>query len=101
MCRTRFALIVDMKDYEGEIYPETTLPTYKDIKAWVKKKYGYNVNSASITQTKKKYGLIADFEDDKEHYVQKVQPEKEAAIHGAFVQFGLLKDGKDISGSVV
>ncbi len=89
MYRTRFALIVDIDDYEGEIYPEMTLPTYKDIKAWVKKKYGYNVNSASITQTKKKYGLIADTEG---RYVQKVQPEKEAAIHEAFIRFGLLKD---------
>lgn len=87
--RTRFALIVDMKDYEGEIYPETTLPTCKDIKAWVKKKYGFNVNSASITQIKKKFGLIADTEG---RYVQKVQPEKETAIHEAFVRFGLLKE---------
>ena len=39
-----------MKDYEGEICPETALPTCKDIKLWVKKKYGLNVNSASITK---------------------------------------------------
>ena len=27
---TWFALIVDIDDYEGEFYPETTLPTYKE-----------------------------------------------------------------------
>ena len=85
---TWFALVVNIDDYEGEFYPETTLPTYKEIRAWIKERYGFTVNSASISQTKKKYGLIADTEG---RYVQKVQPEKEAAIREAFVCFGLLK----------
>ena len=85
---TWFALIVDIDDYEGELYPETKQPTYKEIRAWIQERYGFTANSASISQTKKKYGLIADTEG---HYVQKVQPEKEAAIREAFIWFGILK----------
>ena len=85
---TWFALIVDIDDYEGELYPETKQPTYKEIRAWIQERYGFTVNSASISQTKKKYGLIADTEG---RYVQKVQPEKEAAIREAFIWFGILK----------
>ncbi len=85
-----FALIVMIDDYEGKFYPETKQPTYQEIRAWVKQRYGFNVNS--ISQTKKKYGLIADREDAGERRVQKVRPEKEAAIREAFIWFGLLKD---------
>ena len=85
---TWFALIVDIDDYEGELYSETKQPTYKEIRAWIQERYGFTVNSASISQTKKKYGLIADTEG---RYVQKVQPEKEAAIREAFIWFGILK----------
>ena len=85
---TWFALVVNIDDYEGEFYPETKLPTYKMIRAWIKQKYGFTVNSASISQTKKKCGLIADTEG---RYVQKVLPEKEAAIREAFIWFGLLE----------
>ena len=70
---TWFALVVNIDDYEGEFYPETTLPTYKEIRAWIKERYGFTVNSASISQTKKKYGLIADTEG---RYVQKVRRRK-------------------------
>ena len=77
---TWFALVVNTDDYEGEFYPETKVPTYQEIRAWIKKKYGFNVNSASISQTKRKYGLIADSGDTERRYIQKVKPEKEAAI---------------------
>ena len=86
-----FALIVDIDDYEGEFYPETKVPTYQEIRAWVKQKYGFNVNSTSISQTKKKYGLIEDCGDVQGRYVKKVRPEKEAAIREAFIWFGILK----------
>ena len=86
---TWFALIVKIDDYEGELYPETKQPTYKEIRAWIKQKYGVTVNSASISQTKKKFGLIADTEG---RYVQKVKSENEAAIREAFIWFGLLKE---------
>lgn len=65
---TWFALIVDIDDYEGELYPETKQPTYKMIRAWIKKKYGLSVNTASITQTKRKYGLIPDTGDAERRY---------------------------------
>ena len=91
MYGTWFALIVDIDDYEGEFYPETKQPTYKMIRAWIKEKYGFTVNSASISQTKKKYGLIADSGDVERRYIQRVRPEKEAAIREAFIWFGTLK----------
>ena len=87
-----FALIVDIDDYEGEFYPETKVPTYQEIRAWVKQKYGFNVNSTSISQTKKKYGLIEDCGDVQGRYVKKARPEKEAAIREAFIWFGLIKE---------
>lgn len=89
---TWFALIVDIDDYEGEFYPETKVPTYQEIRAWIKARYGFNVNSSSISQTKRKYGLIADSEDTERRYTQQVRPEKEAAIREAFIWFGLLKE---------
>ncbi|MDE7262764.1 MAG: hypothetical protein K2N78_12005 [Oscillospiraceae bacterium] len=89
MYGTWFALIVKIDDYEGEFYPETKQPTYKEIRTWIKQRYGFNVNSASISQTKKKYGLIADTEG---RYVQKVRPEKDAAIREALIWFGILKN---------
>lgn len=64
---------------------------YQEIRAWIKQKYGFTVNSASISQTKKKYGLIADRGDAEVRYVQKVRPEKEAAIREALVWFGVLE----------
>ena len=88
MYGTWFALVVNIDDYEGEFYPETKIPTYQEIRAWIKERYGFTVNSASIAQTKKKYGLIADTEG---RYVQKVRPEKEAAICEAFLWFGIIK----------
>ena len=63
----------------------------QEIRAWIKKKYGFNVNSASISQTKRKYGLIADSGDTERRYIQKVKPEKEAAIREALVWFGIIK----------
>lgn len=92
MYGTWFALIVRIDDYEGEFYPETKVPTYQEIRAWIKQKYGFNVNSTSISQTKKKYGLIEDSGDAERRYTQKVRPEKEAAIHEALVWFGILKE---------
>ena len=89
---TWFALIVNIADYEGEFYPEKQ-PTYKMIRTWIKEKYGFTVNSASISQTKRKYGLIADSGSSERHYIQKVRPEKEAAIREAFIWFGIPKDG--------
>ena len=91
MYGTWFALIVNTDDYEGESYPETKVPTYQEIRAWIKKKYGFNVNSASISQTKRKYRLIADTGDDERRYVQKARPEKEDAIREAFLWFGIIK----------
>lgn len=91
MYGTWFALIVDIDDYEGEFYPETKRPTYKEIRAWIKEKYGFNVNSTSISLTKKKCGFIANSEDAKECYAQRVRPEKEAAIRESLVWFGLLR----------
>ena len=88
---TWFALIVNVDDYEGEFYPGAKQPAYKEIQAWIKEKYGFNVNSASISQTKRKYGLIAASGDVKRRYTQKVRPEKEAAIREALVSFGLLE----------
>lgn len=87
-----FALIVDIDDCEGEFYPETRMPTYQEIRAWVKQNYGFNVNSTSISQTKKKYGLIPDRGDVQGRYVKKVRLEKEAAIREALVSFGLLEN---------
>ena len=87
---TWFALIVSIDDYEGEFYPETKQPTYKMIRAWIKEKYGLNVNSTSISQTKRKYGLIADSVDVERRYIQKVRPEKEAAIREALLWFGMI-----------
>lgn len=87
-----FALIVDIDNYEGEFYPETRVPTYQEIRAWVKQKYGFNVNSSSISQTKRKYGLITDSEDAERRYTQQVSPEKEVAIREAFIWFGLLEE---------
>ncbi len=89
MYGTWFALVVNIDNYEGELYPETKQPTYKEIREWIKQKYGFTVNSASISQTKKKFGLIADTEG---RYVQKVKPENEAAIREAFIWFGILKE---------
>ena len=88
---TWFALVVNTDDYEGEFYPETKVPTYQEIRAWIKKKYGFTVNSASISQTKRKYGLITDSGDTERRYIQKVKPEKEAAIREALVWFGIIK----------
>lgn len=88
---TWFALIVDIDDYEGEFYPETKQPTYKMIRAWIKQKYGFNVNSDSISKTKRKCGLISDAGDAERHYIRELQPEKEAAIREAFLWFGLIK----------
>lgn len=90
MYGTWFALIVSIDDYEGEFYPETKQPTYKMIRAWIREKYGLNVNSASISQTKRKYGLIADSEDVERRYIQKVKPEKEAAIREALLWFRMI-----------
>ena len=56
MYGTWLALIVDIDDYEGKFYPETKQLPYKMIQAWIKEKYGFTVNGASISQTKKKYG---------------------------------------------
>lgn len=67
------------------------MPTYQEIRAWIKKKYGFNVNSASISQTKRKYGLITDSGDTERRYIQKVKPEKEAAIREALVWFGVIE----------
>ena len=87
---TWFALVVNTDDYEGEFYPETKVPTYQEIRAWIKKKYGFNVNSASISQTKRKYGLIADSGDTERRYIQK----GEAGEGGreALVWFGVIKE---------
>lgn len=90
MYGTWFALIVSINDYEGEFYPEK-LPTYKEIRAWIKERYGFTVNSSSISQTKKKYGLMDNSGDAGGRYTQRVKPEKEAAIREAFVHFGMVK----------
>lgn len=73
----------------GELYPETKAPTYQEIRAWIKAEYGFNVNSTSISQSKRKYGPIADSGDAERRYTQKARPEKEAAICEAFIRFGL------------
>ena len=88
---TWFALIVNIDDYEGELYPETKQPTYKMIQEWIKQKYGFTVNSDSISKTKRKCGLITDAGDTERHYIRELQPEKEAAIREALVWFGVIK----------
>ena len=87
---TWFALIVSINDYEGEFYPEK-LPTYKEIRTWIREKYGFTVNSSSISQTKRKCGLIDSSGDAGRRCTQRVKPEKEAAIREAFVHFGMVK----------
>lgn len=88
---TWFALIVSIDDYEGELYPETKQPTYKMIREWIKQRYGFSVNSDSISKTKRKCGLITDTGDTERHYIRELQPEKEAAIREALVWFGVIK----------
>lgn len=63
------------------------------IRTWIKEKYGFTVNSASISQTKRKYGLIADSGNAERRYIQKVRPEKEAAIREALIWFGIPENG--------
>ncbi len=67
------------------------MPTYQEIRSWIKKKCGFTVNSASISQIKRKYGLIADSGDTERRYIKKVKPEKEAAIREALVWFGVIE----------
>ena len=89
----RFALIVDIDDYEGKIRLQTKCATYKQIQAWVKQKYGIDVSNHVISQAKKRCGLIEpEHKGGKGHDVPKLNPEKEAAIRKAFIWFGMIKD---------
>ncbi len=90
VCGTWFVLIVNTDDYEDELYPETKQPTCKMIRTWIKQRYGFNVNSSSISQAKRKYGLITDTGDTERRYIQKVRPEKETSIRETFLWFGII-----------
>ena len=93
MDSNRFALIVEIDDYEGKIRLQTKCATYKQIRAWVKREYGFDVSNHAISQAKKLYGLIELGHEGVNGYdAPKRDSEKDAAIRKAFVWFGLLKD---------
>ena len=68
--------------------------SYLEIKDWVKQKYGFNVTSLMVAQTKRKHGLI-----ERENYnkpkgegrgAYPCPKDKEAAIEDAFRYFGMI-----------
>ena len=69
----------------------TNTRTKASLAVYDTQRYGFNVNSSSISQTKRKYGFIADSGDAERHYIQMVKLEKEAAIRKALVWFGVIK----------
>ena len=68
--------------------------TYENIKAYVKKKFGLNVSTLYIAQTKRKVGLdvgeayMKSKKDDAR--VPKCPPEKEKAIIDALKYYGMI-----------
>ena len=68
--------------------------TYKEIKSWIKENRGLSVTSLSISQAKKRCGLLAeeysDYHAKGENRVRKLSPEHEAAIRDAFMHFGMV-----------
>ena len=94
MFRNVFLLVLDFDDYEEEQSLQTKRATYNDIQAWVKKHYGFHVSNLSISQTKKRCGLMQNeykgFKGAEGHDIPKLKPEREAAIRAAFVAFGLI-----------
>ena len=74
------------------------IPTVNDIKAYVKKVYGFKVHSAYIGQVKGKLG-IREHENYHDSHTSSRKPtvcpaEKEAAIVDALTHFGYLFEGQ-------
>ena len=92
--RNVFLLVFSFDDYEEEQSLQTKRATYKEIQAWIKEKYGFHVSNLSISQTKKRCGLVQNeykgFAGVEGHDVPKLKPEREAAIRDAFAAFGMI-----------
>ena len=68
--------------------------TYKEIKSWIKENHGLSVTSLSISQAKKRFGLLneeyCDYQPKGEKRVRKLSPEHEAAIRDAFMHLEMV-----------
>ena len=92
--RNVVAIIVKTDDYDDDAHLQTQHATYREIRDWIKQKYGVHVSNLSIAQTKEKCGLskveYKGFKGSEGHYIPKLTSEKEAMICDAFLWFGLI-----------
>lgn len=69
--------------------------TYADIRARVKKNYGFHVSNLAISWTKDRCGLAKlnhrEGKGPEGPYASELTPEKEAAIRAAFIWSGLIE----------
>ncbi len=58
MFRSEFALLAYIDDFEIPQVLMSQKATYKDIRAYVKEKFGINVTNLNVAQTKERLGLV-------------------------------------------
>ena len=92
--RNVFGITVYTDDFDTEQYLQKKKASYKDIRAWIKRKYGVCVSNLNVSQAKRRFGLCQSEYKGKEASGKYPQPvlsdEKLELIRLAFEHFGLI-----------
>ena len=92
--RNVFGITVYTDDFDTEQYLQKKKASYKDIRAWIKMKFGVCVSNLNVSQAKRRFGLCQSEYKGKEASGKYPQPvlsdEKLELIRLAFEHFGLI-----------
>ncbi len=88
-------IYIEYEPKDNEIIPYKDA-TYEEIKAWIKKTYGFNVTNLYIGQAKEKFGLAKrknyNLSKKEDQVVPKCPEEKMEAIKEAFIHFKMIDE---------
>lgn len=86
-------IYIEYEPKDNELIPYKDA-TYEEIKAWIKKMYGFNVTNLYIGQAKEKFGLAKrknyNLSKKEDQVVPKCPEEKMEAIKEAFIHFKMI-----------
>ena len=86
-------IYIEYEPKDNELIPYKDA-TYEEIKAWIKKTYGFNVTNLYIGQAKEKFGLAKrknyNLSKKEDQVVPKCPEEKKEAIKEAFIHFKMI-----------
>lgn len=86
-------IYIEYEPKDNELIPYKDA-TYEEIKAWIKKTYGFNVTNLYIGQAKEKFGLAKrknyNLSKKEDQVVPKCPEEKMEAIKEAFIHFKMI-----------